>query len=218
MRVIAKRSLKKFWERPGCADARGPLHSWYAEAIKAAWRSPQDIKDQYASASICGNNRVVFNIGGNKYRLVVEAQYQADIVWVSSSGRTRSTTASTWRPQMTIKPIRNDDDLRRAFRRLEKIFQAVEGTPQADERDVLVTLIEAYENKHYDFGPADPVEAIKFRMEQEGLTPRDLEPYIGQSGRVSEVLNRRRPLSLRMVKRLHDGLKIPYESLMAGVQ
>jgi len=62
------------------------------------------------------------------------------------------------------------------------------------------------------------VEAIKFRMEQEGLTPRDLEPYIGQSGRVSEVLNRKRPLSLRMVKRLHDGLKIPYESLMAGVE
>lgn len=81
-----------------------------------------------------------------------------------------------------------------------------------------LTLIEAYENKHHDFGPLDPVEAIKFRMEQEGLTPRDLEPYIGQSGRVSEVLNRKRPLSLRMVKRLHDGLKIPYESLMAGVQ
>lgn len=119
---------------------------------------------------------------------------------------------------MTIKPIRKDDDLRRALRRLEKIFQAAEGTPQADERDVLVTLIEAYESKHCDFGPADPVEAIKFRMEQEGLTPRDLEPYIGQSGRVSEVLNRRRPLSLRMFKRLHDGLKIPYESLMAGVQ
>jgi len=119
---------------------------------------------------------------------------------------------------MTIKPIRDDEDLRRAFRRLEKVFQAEEGTPQADERDVLVTLIEAYENKHYDFGASDPVEAIKFRIEQEGLTPRDLEPYIGQSGRVSEVLNRKRPLSLRMVKRLHDGLKISYESLMAGVQ
>jgi antitoxin component HigA of HigAB toxin-antitoxin module len=66
-------------------------------------------------------------------------------------------------------------------------------------------------------GHADPVEAIKFRMEQEGLTPRDLEPYIGPSGRVSEVLNRKRPLSLRMVKRLHDGLKIPYESLLAEV-
>ncbi len=119
---------------------------------------------------------------------------------------------------MTIKPIRNDDDLKKAFRRLEKIFQAGEGTSQADERDVLVTLIEVYENRHYDFGPADPVEAIKFRMEQEGLTPRDLEPYIGPSGRVSEVLNRKRPLSLRMVKKLHEGLKIPYESLLAEAE
>ena len=77
---------------------------------------------------------------------------------------------------MTIKPIRSDEDLRRAFRHLEKVFQAGEGTPQADERDVLVTLIEAYENKHCDFGPVDPVEAIKFRMEKEGLVPRDIEP------------------------------------------
>ena len=118
---------------------------------------------------------------------------------------------------MTIKSIRIDDDLKRAFRRLEKVFQAEEGTSQADERDVLVMLVDAYENKHYDFGPADPVEAIKFRMEQDGLTPRDLEPFIGPSGRVSEVLNRKRPLSLRMVKRLHDGLKIPYESLLTEV-
>lgn len=116
---------------------------------------------------------------------------------------------------MTIKPIRSDDDLRAAFRRLEGIFQADEGTAQADERDVLVTLIEAYESQHYAFGPPDPVEAIKFRMEQQGLTARDLEPYIGPSGRVSEVLNRKRPLSLRMVKQLHDGLQIPYESLLA---
>ncbi len=116
---------------------------------------------------------------------------------------------------MTIRPIRNDDDLTAAFRRLEVIFQAEEQTPEADERDVLVTLVEAYENKHYDFGPADPVEAIKFRMEQQGLTARDMERYIGPSGRVSEVLNRKRPLSLAMIRRLHDGLKIPYESLLA---
>ena len=116
---------------------------------------------------------------------------------------------------MTIKPIRSDDDLKAVFRRLESIFQAQEQTPEADERDVFVTLVEAYENKHYDFGPADPVEAIKFRMEQQGLTARDLERFIGPSGRVSEVLNRKRPLSLRMVKRLHEGLKIPYESLLA---
>ncbi len=116
---------------------------------------------------------------------------------------------------MIIKPIRDDADLKAAFRRLEAIFQAEPGTAEADEMEVLVTLIEAYENKHYAIGPADPIEAIKFRMEQQGLTPRDLEPYIGSSGRVSEVLNRKRPLSLRMIKRLHEGLRIPYESLLA---
>lgn len=116
---------------------------------------------------------------------------------------------------MTIKPIRTDKDLHAAFRRLEGIFQAAEGTPAGEERDVLVTLIEAYENKHHAIDPPDPVDAIKFRMEQQGLTPRDLEPYIGPSGRVSEVLNRKRPLSLRMIKQLHHGLRIPYESLLA---
>ena len=115
---------------------------------------------------------------------------------------------------MNIKPIRNDDDLRAAFKRLELVFQAPEGTPQADEMEILVTLIEAYENKPFKTGHADAIEAIKFRMEQQGLTPKDLEIYIGSSGRVSEVLSRKRRLSLQMVRRLHDGLRIPYESLL----
>jgi HTH-type transcriptional regulator/antitoxin HigA len=118
---------------------------------------------------------------------------------------------------MNIRPIRNDVDLHGAFRRLEAIYQAAEGTPAADERDVLVTLVEAYENRNYPIAPPDPVEAIKFRMEQQGLSPRDIEPFIGPSGRVSEVLNRKRPLSLRMIQRLHAGLKIPYESLLSDV-
>ncbi len=103
---------------------------------------------------------------------------------------------------MTIKPIRNDDDLKAVFRRLESIFQAEVQTQAAGERDVLVSLVEAYEDKPYDFGPADPVEAIKFRMQQRGLTARYLEPFIGPSGRVCEVLSRKRGLSLRMVKSL----------------
>jgi HTH-type transcriptional regulator/antitoxin HigA len=115
---------------------------------------------------------------------------------------------------MNIKPIRSDDDLHAAFKRLEQVYQAQEGTPEADEMEILVTLIEAYEHTHFPMGAADPVEAIKFRMEQQGLTPKDLELYIGSSGRVSEVLNRKRRLSLQMVKRLHDGLHIPYESLL----
>ncbi len=118
---------------------------------------------------------------------------------------------------MNIKPIRNDEDLHAAFKQLELVYHAQEGTPDADEMEILVTLIEAYENKHYPINVSDPVEAIKFRMEQQGLTPKDLEAYIGSSGRVSEVLNHRRRLSLKMVKRLHDGLHIPYESLLSAV-
>ena len=117
---------------------------------------------------------------------------------------------------MNIKPIRNDEDLALTFRRLEAIFQADEGTPEADEMEVLVALVGAYENKYYPINSAEPIDAIRFRMEQQGLTPRDLEAYIGSSGRVSEVLNRKRSLSLRMIKRLHDGLRIPYESLLSG--
>lgn len=117
---------------------------------------------------------------------------------------------------MNIKPIRSDDDLAAAFARMEQLWGAEIGTPDGDELEVLAVLIEKYEDEHYPMPPSDPIEAIKFRMDQQGLTARDLEPYIGSSGRVSEVLNRKRKLSLAMIKRLHDGLRIPYESLLAG--
>lgn len=116
---------------------------------------------------------------------------------------------------MNIKPIRNDADLDAAFEQLETVFQAEEGSPEADLRDVLVALVEAYESKHYPIAPPNPIDSIRFSMELQGLSPKDLEPYIGPSGRVSEVLNRKRPLSLRMIRRLHEGLRIPYESLLA---
>jgi len=86
MRVIAKSTLRKFWEQPQYADAKGPLESWHDEAVQANWLTPQDIKTQYRNASICGNNRVVFNIGGNKYRLVVEMHYRAGIAWIKFIG------------------------------------------------------------------------------------------------------------------------------------
>ncbi|GAB3478382.1 MULTISPECIES: helix-turn-helix domain-containing protein [Azotobacter] len=117
---------------------------------------------------------------------------------------------------MNIKPIRSEEDLAAAFARMEQLWGAEIGTPEGDELEVLAVLIEKYEDEHYPIPPSDPIEAIKFRMDQQGLTPSDLEPYIGSSGRVSEVLNRKRKLSLAMIKRLHDGLRIPYESLLAG--
>ena len=116
---------------------------------------------------------------------------------------------------MNIQPIHTDADLERAFARMEQLWTAEEGSEEADELEVLSILIEKYEDEHYPIGPSDPIEAIKFRMEQLGLTNQDLEPYIGSSGRVSEVLNRKRGLSLNMIRRLHHGLRIPYESLMS---
>ena len=94
---------------------------------------------------------------------------------------------------MQIKPIRNDDDLRAALARLEAVFQAPVGSPEADEMEVLVALVEAYENRQYPIGAPDPVEVIKFRMEQHAPMAKDLEPYIGSSGRGSVVLNRKYP-------------------------
>jgi mRNA interferase HigB len=86
MRVIAKRSLRAFWERASCGDAKAPLQSWHEEALRSKWTSPHAVKSRYATASIVGRNRVVFNIGGNKYRLVVEMQYRAGIAWVKFVG------------------------------------------------------------------------------------------------------------------------------------
>ena len=86
MRIISKSTLKNFWEQPNYSDSRSPLESWHDEVLKAIWTSPQAVKEQYGSASICANNRVVFNIGANKYRLVVEMQYRANIAWVKFIG------------------------------------------------------------------------------------------------------------------------------------
>ncbi|MCQ2993363.1 transcriptional regulator [Pseudomonas quasicaspiana] len=118
---------------------------------------------------------------------------------------------------MNIKPIRSEADLADALKRLEELWGAPLNSPEGDELEILAVLVEKFEEEHFPMPASDPIEAIKFRMDQQGLTPRDLEPYLGSSGRVSEVLNRKRKLSLGMIRRLHDGLQIPYESLLAGV-
>lgn len=115
---------------------------------------------------------------------------------------------------MNIKPIRTEEDYREALRRVESLMTAEFGTPEGDELDILATLVEAYEAKHYPLEAADPIEAIKFEMERTGLTPRDLEPMIGRLNRVYEVLAGKRPLTLPMIWRLHKGLGIPAEALI----
>lgn len=122
------------------------------------------------------------------------------------------------RTQLEIKPIRTQAEYEAALRAVAPYFEneSLLGTPQADYFEMLVILIEAYEAKHYSITPPDPIEAIKFRMEQAGLTAKDLEPMIGRSNRVYEVLARRRPLTLAMIRKLHIGLGIPAESLIGA--
>jgi HTH-type transcriptional regulator / antitoxin HigA len=113
-----------------------------------------------------------------------------------------------------VKPIRSEADYEAALAEVERLWGAKSGTPQGDRLDVLATLIDAYETDHFPMDPPDPIEAIKFRMEQQGLTRRDLEPLIGTRTRVAEVLNRKRSLSIGMIRRLHEALGISAEILI----
>ena len=113
-----------------------------------------------------------------------------------------------------IKPIRNEADYEAALVEVKRLWAARSGTPEGDRLDVLATLIEAYEGEHYPIDPPDPIEAIKFRMEQQGLTRKDLEGILGTRTRIAEVLNRRRGLSINMIRRLHEKLGISAEVLI----
>jgi HTH-type transcriptional regulator/antitoxin HigA len=118
---------------------------------------------------------------------------------------------------MEIQPIRTDADHKAALRQISTLMESdpEPGTPEGDRLDILTTLVQAYEARHLPIGAPDPVEAIKFRMEQSGLSVKDLEPIIGRSNRVYEVLNHKRPLTLAMIRRLHRSLGIPAEVLIA---
>ena len=115
---------------------------------------------------------------------------------------------------MELRPIRTQADYRVAQRKISSLLDAPVGSKEAEMLELLSVLVEAYEEEHHPVDPPDPIEAIKFRMEQMGLSRRDLEPYLGSRARVSEVLNRKRPLSVEMIRRLNAGLGIPAEILI----
>ena len=115
---------------------------------------------------------------------------------------------------MNIRPIKTEADYEAALERIAELMGAAPDSRDGDELDILATLVEVYEARHFPIEPGDPVDAILFRMEQKGLTRKDLEPLLGSRHRVSEVLNRRRGLSLEMIRRLHEALQIPLENLI----
>jgi HTH-type transcriptional regulator / antitoxin HigA len=113
-----------------------------------------------------------------------------------------------------IQPIRSKEDHKRALKEIERLFDATQGTPEFDQLEILVTLVEAYENKHEPILPPEPIAAILYYMESRGLTRHDLEPAIGSRARVAEILNRKRPLTLEMIRKLHQQLGIPARTLI----
>ena len=117
-----------------------------------------------------------------------------------------------------LKPIKNENDYEEALKLMDHVFDAEEGTPDADVRDVLAVLIEDYEDKHYQIDLPDPLSALKFRMEQSELTQKDLVPLLGSRSKVSEVLSGKRNLSLRMIRALHSHLGIPAEVLISDTR
>ena len=116
---------------------------------------------------------------------------------------------------MEIRPIKTEQDYNESIKRIEELWGAKKDTQEGDELDLLCTLVESYEMKHYPIAPPDPIDAIKFRMEQMGMTKTDLAKYLGSQSRVSEILSRKRQLTLKMIKSLYKGLKIPAEILLA---
>ena len=115
---------------------------------------------------------------------------------------------------MDIKPIKTERDYNQAIERLEIIFNAASGSPEGDELEVLGILIDQYENENFPIGLPDPIEAIKFRMEQMGYTQSDLANIVGLKSRASEILNRKRKLTLEMIRQIHETLHIPTDVLI----
>jgi HTH-type transcriptional regulator/antitoxin HigA len=195
------------------------LKGWFAEAKSASWLSPNDIKNHYASASILNSRRVVFNIGGNKYRLVTEIHYNRQTIYVRFIGTHAEydkigSGENLMSSFVTIKPIRNDEDLKSALEQIGPLLDSVEGTADYDLLEVLSVLVHDYEEEHHPIEPPDPIEAIKFRMEQQGLSNSDLESVLGSKSKVSEVMNRKRDLSIRMVRKVHEIFGISADTLI----
>jgi len=119
---------------------------------------------------------------------------------------------------MEIKPIKTEADYNASIKRIEALWGAKKDTIEGDELDLLCTLVESYEMHHYPIAPPDPIDAIQFRMEQMGMTKSDLAKYLGAQSRVSEVINRKRNLTLKMVKSLYNEMKIPAEILLSDTK
>jgi len=203
VKIFSRGTLRDFWEKHG--DCKLQLKTWYREAEKSNWSSINQLKLEYPSASILKDNRIVF------LNLILSTNLHGYVLLERMLNMTKLTQTKF---RMNIKPIRNETDYQKALERLEQIFDAKKGTKDGDELEILAIVIDNYENEHFPIGMPDPISAIKFRMEQMGLKQKDLVDMIGFKSRVSEIMNKKRKLTLEMIRKLNAKLHIPTDVLI----
>ena len=214
MIVVGRKQLDEFMKAH--ADARPALSTWLSRVAAASWRSPLEILERYPRASVIRSGLVVFDIKGNDYRLAARIDLDSAIVRVVKVGTHAEYDKWSLQEVRMGGIIHNDAEHHDALAALDRLMEIdpESGTPEADDLQLLALVIETYEKARWPIGLPDPVDAIRFCMDQQGLTRRDLEPYIGSRARVSEVLSGKRALSMRMIRALHAGLDIPLEVLV----
>ena len=213
MRIIALSTLKAFISRsPAHADAREPLMAWYRQVRGADWATPADVKRAIGSASILNDGRAVFNIAGNKYRIVVWINYPYRVVYVRfvgthrQQGRHDRCTNQAWKVDiLEISPIKTQRDYRNVLKEIEGLMIAKRNTPAGDRLDVLVTLVEAWERKHYPMDLPDPVEAIKYHMGSKWAAVTATSFPSSAIATACTRYSRKRSLTLKMIWRLARG-------------
>jgi HTH-type transcriptional regulator/antitoxin HigA len=177
-----------------------------------------DIKKDFSSADQIGNNRIVFDMKGNDYRMICLVFIQGQKVFIRFLGtHAEYDKLKDAKSMNMIKPVRTKKDYHAAIKRIDELIakNPKEGTPAYDELDVLGTLVSAYEDIHFPIEAPGPVEAVKYVMEENGLKQKDLIPYFGSKGLVSEFLSGKRTLSIATIKALHQAFRLPYDLLIS---
>ncbi len=224
VRIIKQATLRTFWQMH--PETREPLRAWYDMVSCTTWRSMQDVLAVFPRAVPLNAERVRFPIHGGDYRLIVAIHFPSKIVWIKFMGTHADydridalTIDAHSREQeevgMTdIRPIRTEADYEAALATIATLWGAADGSPESEKLEILGTLVGRYEDQHAPIEPPDPVEALKFHIDQGRLTQSDLARILGSRARASEILARRRRLTLEMVWRINAATGIPLSSLV----
>jgi len=229
VRVISRKALREFGLNH--ADARGPLDAWYRIVKGREYRTPHDVRRDFPTASFLGAHRTVFNVGGNRYRLVADLRYDLGRVYIrdilthaeydrrSNEGSLRaggSPVTSTLLDFSKPHVLRSEAEYEAALAEIGGLLdaQVAEGTEGWDRLEFLSVLVEHYEDREVPEGPVTPQQAVAFMLEQKGLERSDLEPVMGGRSRVSEFLNGKRELSKSQIRGLQRILGIPTDILL----